>query len=170
MIRRLLMPIFFFLILLGNLTATAQVIKAEIGIDGLTCSMCSRSTEMSIRKLSFVEDMKMDLESTTGEIFFKKNTEISFEKIVQAVKDAGFSVRFLSLLVTTDLKTLNKDDCFSVDSIAFKYVGKTDTIVSGITKFQLIGKGMMSPKQYKKWSSEIKIPCDSVRKTYFVSV
>jgi copper chaperone CopZ len=73
----------------------AQFSKVEIGVDGLTCSMCTRSTELSIRKLDFVDSVKMDLTNTNGVITFKKGMPVSVEKIAQAVKNAGFSVRYL---------------------------------------------------------------------------
>lgn len=73
----------------------AQFVWAEIGVNGLTCSQCSRSVEMSIIKLDFVKDVQMGLESTVGKILFKQGNDISFKKIAKAITDAGFSIRYL---------------------------------------------------------------------------
>ena len=72
----------------------AQFKEVTVGVNGLTCSQCSRSVEMRIRKLAFVADVKMNLEHTEGRIFFKKGDKVNVDKIAAAVVDAGFSVRF----------------------------------------------------------------------------
>jgi copper chaperone CopZ len=84
--------------ILLSLVGRTQFISAEIGIDGLTCSACTRSAEMSIRKLPFVADVKMNIENTNGIITFKADTTIDMRKIAQAVVDAGFSVRYLTAI------------------------------------------------------------------------
>src|ERR1700759_2288056 len=85
----------FLLFLVASLHLRAQFTWAEIGVDGLTCSACTRSVEMQIRKLDFVDSVSMNLEHTDGKIFFKKGAAVNIEKISQAVVDAGFSVRYL---------------------------------------------------------------------------
>ena len=76
--------------------AIAQFTSAKIGINGLTCSACTRSVETGLRKLSFVENVEMSLENKSGIITFKKGQKVEIEKIASAVTDAGFSVRFLT--------------------------------------------------------------------------
>lgn len=83
---------YFFLFFTCNLFA-ARFTSAVIGIDGLTCSACSFSTEQSIRKLDFVENVNMELNENMATITFKKDKEISIDAIVRRVYAAGFSVR-----------------------------------------------------------------------------
>src|SRR4051812_34474653 len=85
----------FVLLILGLTGVRAQFLWAEIGVDGLTCSACTRSVEMSLRKLDFVDSVVMNLEHTDGKIYFKKDQSVEPDKIAQAVVNAGFSVRFL---------------------------------------------------------------------------
>jgi copper chaperone CopZ len=73
-----------------------QLNQMEIGIDGLTCSLCSRNVEMSLRKLDFVQTVYMDLEKTQGRIYLKPELDPQPDKIAQAVRNAGYSVRFLT--------------------------------------------------------------------------
>ena len=68
---------------------TAQYTSARIGVNGLTCSACTRSVEMSIRKLPFIENVEMNLENTDGILKFKKGQEVDIFKIAQAVVDAA---------------------------------------------------------------------------------
>ena len=78
--------------------AQGQFKSVEMGIDGLTCSMCSRSVEMSLVKLDFVDRVEMDLNSNRSEIFFHEGMYVSIDKVAQAVIDAGFSVAYLNAL------------------------------------------------------------------------
>jgi len=52
----------FLIILITSITAAkAQFTKAELQVSGLTCSMCSKATEKSLRTLGFIGDIKADL-------------------------------------------------------------------------------------------------------------
>ena len=59
-------PVFIGLILIfcTCFSASAQFQTVYIGVNGLTCSQCSRTVEMSIRKLDFVGDVQMNLAHT----------------------------------------------------------------------------------------------------------
>src|ERR1700744_4870126 len=95
-IRRGLLGITFCLF---SVVSYAQITEVDLGVNGLTCSQCSRSVEMRIRKLDFVKDVQMNLEHTEGKIFFKENKKVDIDKIAQAVVDAGFSVRTLKATI-----------------------------------------------------------------------
>src|SRR4051812_38883306 len=90
--------LFFMLTLFVAETAqsSAQFKSAMVGVNGLTCSACTRTVEMSIRKLDFVQDVTMNLENTEGKIVFKENADVDISKVARAVTDAGFSVRYLT--------------------------------------------------------------------------
>src|ERR1700744_3890006 len=94
---RLMLKRFVFILLLAitMMPLHAQVISARVGVNGLTCSQCSRSVEMQLRKLSFVKNVNMNLKQTEGDLEFKEGAKIDFSKIAEAIKNAGFSVRFL---------------------------------------------------------------------------
>ncbi|HJP63989.1 MAG TPA: hypothetical protein VJ844_11120, partial [Mucilaginibacter sp.] len=55
------LKIFLVLILFSATAAKAQFTKAELQVSGLTCSMCSKATEKSLRTLGFIDDIKADL-------------------------------------------------------------------------------------------------------------
>src|SRR5690606_2438006 len=69
--------------------------SAQLGINGLTCSMCSYSVENSIKKLPFIRSIKMDLNSNIAILEFYEGKPVNFEAIALKVIDAGFAVRFL---------------------------------------------------------------------------
>lgn len=60
--------IFFFTILVLSSGCLAQFNRVEIGVNGLTCSQCSRGVETERRKLDFVRDVQLDLQHTRGRL------------------------------------------------------------------------------------------------------
>ena len=55
------LKIFILLLVTTISAAKAQFTKAELQVSGLTCSMCSKATEKSLRTLDFIGDIKADL-------------------------------------------------------------------------------------------------------------
>jgi copper chaperone CopZ len=123
----------------------AQVLSAKVGINGLTCSQCSRSVEMQLRKLSFVKNVNMDLESTEGTLQFKEGSNIDFSEIAKAVKDAGFSVRFLDAEIDMQ-KVKITEKGFTIGSDLFLFPG-TKEIRSEKATFRFRGKMFSSKKE-----------------------
>ena len=51
--------------------AQTAVTQVKVGVDGITCSMCSKGTEKSIRRLAFVQDVVMELNTAEAAITIK---------------------------------------------------------------------------------------------------
>lgn len=156
---------------LCNYKSFSQFVIAQIGVDGLTCSQCTRSVEMSLLKLDFIKDVKMDLESTVGKLLFKEGAEISFNKIAKAVTDAGFSVRFLKAIYTfnnvenaTNIKLLNVKEPFYI-------LNDAGTKLSGAIQLLLLGKQFMPKQEFTKWKKAIKRNFGEISKNnYYASI
>ena len=123
----------------------------EIGVDGLTCSQCTRNVELSLRKLDFIKDVQMDLENTNGKIFFRDNAEVDYRAIAKAVRNAGFSVRYLHSVVTVSNVEVSENGCLKAGINQFQFVKTDKRIVDGEQRFQLVGKEFMPAKEFKKW-------------------
>ncbi|MGZ4033427.1 MAG: heavy-metal-associated domain-containing protein [Bacteroidia bacterium] len=166
---------FLFTIQLG---AFAQFNYALIGVDGLTCSACTRSVEMSIRKLSFVDSVTMNLEHTEGKIIFKKGAKVEVDKIAKAVVDAGFSLRSLYAGVNFDHLKLSNDLCWMFDGNNYHFVKiANDTELNGIVTVKFIGEKFMSKKEFKNWkmycTNNCSVPSSQTTpnsKSYYVSL
>lgn len=172
-----ILSLLFFLIL-AQLKMSAQFASAEIGVDGLTCSACTRSVEMSIRKLSFVDSVSMNLEHTEGKIIFKKGAKVDIEKIAKAVVDAGFSLRSLNAeIIIDDLKAGN-DFCWDYQDNVYHFVKMPEYVeLKGPVKLKFIGSEYMSNKEYKAWKIYCTDACNSGTpanaphsKNYYVSL
>ena len=61
----------FLMLFVINKASAQQITSAEMQVTGLTCSMCSQATEKSIRTLSYVADVKPDLNRNLFVITFK---------------------------------------------------------------------------------------------------
>jgi copper chaperone CopZ len=149
----------------------AQFTSAELGVDGLTCSACTRSVELSIRKLDFVKDVQMNLDNTVGQITFVPGRQISIEKIAKAVTDAGFSVRYLQATFNTEITIpLTDTHCFIADSVAYQFVKVSPSKLENRTVLKFIGKEFLSSKEYKKWKAELTPQCSNTKTLYYVTL
>src|SRR5690606_37128157 len=100
-------------------TVNAQITSFQFGVNGLTCSQCSRSVEMQLNKLDFVDSVQLDLEQTVGRIVPKAGAQVQPGYIAKAIKDAGFSIRFLTAEVLTAGLTQKEDQCFLQQRVVY---------------------------------------------------
>ena len=148
------------LLLLPAIYAPAQFTSAEIGVDGLTCSACTRSVEMSIRKLSFVDSVAMNLEHTEGKIFFKSNAKVDIDKVAKAVIDAGFSLRSLTASLNVSGIKASNDFCWSYENNTYHFVKMPAAEnLSGTIRLKFIGDKYMSKKELKDWKMYMTSNC-----------
>lgn len=155
--------------LLGFYTARAQFTYAEVGVNGLTCSQCSRNVEMSIRKLSFVKDVDMNLEHTEGKIFFKPGSKVNMDEVAQAVRNAGFSVRYLKAGFIFN-KT-NSGNCFTYHGDTYSVISSPAAIPDSVAIVTFIGTEYQPKKDFKKWQSQLDNGCKRKQgKLYYISL
>lgn len=175
MLNRLKIPrfiaIFFFFAIAVPLKSAEGFDWVQLGVDGLTCSQCTRSVEMSIRKLDFVEDVQMNLEHTEGKVVFKKGAKVDIEKIAKAVVDAGFSVRYLKAGFTFENTAAESNNCFSYGGVQYQFVNVTPRTLSGETIITFLGDKFLSKKESKKWKPSLTVSCaDKKQKVYFITL
>ena len=70
----------------------SQSFYSNLKAVGLTCAMCSYSTQKSLEKLDFIESITPDLEATSFKLEFKDDAFVDFDLIQEKVEDAGFFV------------------------------------------------------------------------------
>jgi copper chaperone CopZ len=136
------------LFILAVFPLSAQFISATVRIDGLTCSMCSNSVEKLIRKLDFVEDVKMDLNSNIAELSFKKGSKVEISKVASAVKDAGYSVGFLKASFYFDSLSVYDGFLFSFENNSYRFVSSGEKILNGLVTIQFLGKNFQEKKEF----------------------
>ncbi len=142
--------IFLLLICCWTISANAQVQKVNLQASGLTCAMCSKAIYKAVSAISFVDTVLVNIEASTYDIRFDKETTPRFDQIAKAVVDAGFSVANLTVMVNFDKQAVDKNGSFTLDGINYKLMGTPPTTLQGSKKMQLIGKQYMLPKDFKK--------------------
>jgi len=140
------------IILISLFISKAQFISAVVGIDGLTCSACSFSTEKSIRKLIFVDSVYMELEKNIATVYFKKNSSVSIHSLAQKVIDAGFAVRSIHAIYDFQDLKITPDQCWDYENNIYHFIKiEKEQTLSGPTTIKFIGEKYMQKAEYKKW-------------------
>lgn len=88
-----------FILLFFSKTAFSQPDSLLIGIDGLTCSMCSYSVESMLKSVPEVREVRLDLNANEAWIKLKEGSAPDLSSLLKKVYDAGFSARSLSVFL-----------------------------------------------------------------------
>jgi copper chaperone len=63
-----------------------------LNVSGMTCGHCVKAVEESVGKLSGVENVKVDLESSSVEINYLGN-KVNLKQITDTIEDQGYDVQ-----------------------------------------------------------------------------
>ena len=69
------------LVVMISLAAIAQFSKASLHASGLTCSMCSKAVKVALEKVSFVQEVKVNIKNQEYAITFKEEGDIEFDEL-----------------------------------------------------------------------------------------
>jgi copper chaperone CopZ len=159
--------------LLISLTTAGQFKTANIGIDGLTCSMCSYSVERSIKKLGFVERVAVDLNTNIATVVFKTDVKTNIRDLIKSVANAGFSVHSLSAQFNFPTSVKVTDSFFYFDDQTFIILDpKSNEMFRGPVEIKFIEKKFSESKLYKKYKSVIdkSSPDDFTNQSYHIVI
>lgn len=137
----------------------AQFVKADLQVSGLTCSMCSKATEKSLRTLTFISDIKPDLNRNLFVITFKKDAPVNLDAISKKVQDAGFAVNKLTASFNFDNLKINNDYHFNYAGNTYHFLNVKDETLNGITPITVIDKGFVPASIYKKYAAQTTFAC-----------
>ncbi len=146
----------FFLYTYGFSNLQAQFVSAEVAIDGFTCSMCALGVEKSILQLDFVAEMKMDLNTSTAKISFRKNKPVSIHKIADKILDAGFSVRYINAEFNFPKISIDNYSIFNDGDNEFHFMDVNPDTITGPITLVLLNQKLSSKKTYTRWQRWIK--------------
>lgn len=142
----------------------AQFTKLELKINGLTCSQCSRSVEIQLKKIKWIQSVTMDLENTIATIQVDQKATIALLEISNSVKDAGFSIG--SITTEFDPARFQKvgPDCYQYKNTTYQYIGKET--LHNPSKIVIIHKDFMTKKGFRPYINLLEI-CKSKSEIYF---
>ena len=144
------LKIFFILLILSSGIAKAQFTKAELQVSGLTCALCAKSTEKSLRALPFISEVKPDLMRNIFVITFKIGQPVNFDEISKKVQDAGFFVNSFKATFNFDNVKL-ANNYFSYGGDTFNVVNGADKPLSGQVTVTIVDKGFAPRSVSKKY-------------------
>lgn len=133
------------IILMFSLKSNAQIIKAEIRATGLTCSMCSNAINKQLKSMPEVAYVETDLNTNTFTVTLNEGNNLSPKSFKDKVENAGFFIG--SLIITAKSETIANGSYILMDSNSNK---------SGDIKFQVLDKGYVTEKEFKKLSKSNK--------------
>lgn len=133
------------IILMFSLKSNAQIIKAEIRATGLTCSMCSNAINKQLKSMPEVANVETDLNTNTFTVTLNEGNNLSPKSFKDKVENAGFFIG--SLIITAKSETIANGSYILMDSNSNK---------SGDIKFQVLDKGYVTEKEFKKLSKSNK--------------
>lgn len=133
------------IILMFSLKSNAQIIKAEIRATGLTCSMCSNAINKQLKSMPEVANVETDLNTNTFTVALNEGNNLSPKSFKDKVENAGFFIG--SLIITAKSETIANGSYILMDSNSNKL---------GDIKFQVLDKGYVTEKEFKKLSKSNK--------------
>ena len=147
--------VLFFILTRGN-TFAQQISKAELQVNGLTCSMCSKATETSLRSLGFIETVTPDLNKNIFVLTFKTGQQVDIDQIRDKVQDAGFSIGDLSATFNFSNMTVDGGGLARSDGQVFQFVNAKNQTLNGSVTARVLDKDFISSAAFKKKSAELK--------------
>jgi hypothetical protein len=167
---KIVCSVFIFFSLSMVSPSEVQILSAKVGVNGLTCSICTRSVEMGLRRLDFVDSVVMSLENTDGEIYFRKDYPVNLEQLAKAIVNAGFSVRFVKIQFDLNHIELQETGSFVFQGQDFIWLDYKKTSGKEAVWLTLVGDAFLPKSEMKNWKSKMQnSSSDSKRGVYYVS-
>jgi copper chaperone CopZ len=140
----------------GSNIYAQNISNAELQVTGLTCSMCSKATETSLKTLDFIQEIKPDLNKNLFAITFKKDKNVNIDLIRKKVEEAGFSVGKLNATFNFKNASLDNNGRTAVNGTHYQIVGADQKVLNGPVKATVIDKNFVPNNTFKKNLAAIK--------------
>lgn len=147
------LKLFTLLLFFSTAAAHAQFTKAELKINGLNCGLCAKTTQSSLKKLPFVEDVKTDPMRNAYLITFKSGAHVNFDEVSKVIHDANFFVS--SLKTTFDFATVKvNNNQFTSGGDTFQLMN-ADKSPNGQVELMIVDKGFAPKVVSKKYLGKV---------------
>lgn len=134
-------------------TASAQFVKAELEVSGLTCSMCSLSTQKALKTLDFIGEIKPDLNKNVFYIQFKPGKVVNLDAMKAKVVAAGFTVSRLTAIFNFSQLPVKDKSVFQYEGNSYQFIGAPEITLEGSTRFTVMDKDFLPGKAFKKFNA-----------------
>ncbi len=147
--------------LLFSLTfcADAQISKVNIQASGLTCSMCSNAINKALKSVDYIDKVMANIKNSSFEIFIKPNSKVDFDQLKKKVEDAGFFVAKMEVSILMNDVEVANDTHVEIENTMFHFMNVSNQKLSGEKIIQIIDKGYLTDKVYKKNAKYTNMDC-----------
>ena len=152
-----ILNLILFVLLCGTASAQ-QITSADLQVTGLTCSMCSKATETSLRSLDFISDIKPDLNKNLFVLTFKKDKAVNLDLLKKKVQDAGFSVGNLQATFAFSKLKVDENGLASSGGNAYRFLNAKNQVLDGKVKVNILDKDFISSSAFKKNVAKFNVP------------
>jgi copper chaperone CopZ len=146
-------------IFLWTLHSHAQFSKATIQASGLTCAMCSRAIDNSLKELPFVESVQADIKNSAFNVLFKKNETADIDALKKAVEDAGFFVAKFTITGQFNHVEIKNDEHIAIDGKEYHFLNVKDQVLDGEKSLQVVDKSFVTTAAFKKYTGATAMQC-----------
>jgi copper chaperone CopZ len=136
--------------LLTYFNSAAQITRVELQASGLTCSMCSKSIHKSLSSLSYIKNIEVDLNQNLFVVTFKDSALVNLDDLKQKVTVAGYTVAKMWVNLQVNETNIKNDTHIELHHTTYHFMNVKDQIINGAIKVQVLDKGFVSNKEYKK--------------------
>ncbi|WP_315822202.1 heavy metal-associated domain-containing protein [Paraflavitalea speifideaquila] len=147
------------LVVMVGMAGQAQFKSANLQAAGLTCAMCTKAINKALEQVPFIQDVKVDIKTSSFQVNFKEGIPVDFDVIRKAVEDAGFSVAKLKVVGIFDKVTVENDAHVQIDGKTFHFLNINKQTLQGERSITLVDKDFVSTKEYKKYSAATSMAC-----------
>lgn len=146
------------LLFTGINTSAQQISKAALQVNGLTCSMCSKATETSLKSLEFIDSITADLNANVFLISFKAGQQVDLDQLKDKVQDAGFSVGDLAATINFNQTAVDENGFADANGMAFQFINAKNQTLNGPVTARVIDKDFIPSAVFKKNAAQINSP------------
>ncbi len=142
-----------------SLPATAQIQSATLKASGLTCSMCSKAIYKSLQKVSSIQKVDVNIETSEYTIAFKPGSTIELDAVKKAVESAGFSVAEMQVRAKIDPMTAGQDAHIQLGGSTFHFLNGKGRALGNEVSFQVVDKAYVPLAVHKAYGQFTTMKC-----------
>lgn len=147
------------IILCCAIASHAQFSKATIQASGLTCAMCSRAIDNSLKQLPFVESVQPDIKNSAFTIVFRKNETADIDQLKKAVEDAGFFVAKFTITGQFENVSIKNDEHVAINGKEYHFLNVQDQVLNGEKNLVVVDKSFVTAAAFKKYNASTAMQC-----------
>ena len=143
----------------SGFAASTQFKSGTLQAAGLTCAMCTKAINETLKELAFVQSVKSDIKNSQFVIQFKNGSNVDPDALKKAVENAGFSVAKLKLALDFDNVKVDNDSHLKIGNKTYHFLDVKSQALNGEKTLTFVDKNFVLAKEFKKYSTKTEMAC-----------